>query len=192
MKLINKYYILRHGLTTYKIKNPELTYPPLAGNLTVKLSNKGKNQIKTVAKRLKKVGIDLIFSSDFYRTKQTAEIVAKTLNIKKISFDKRLRDVNLGIYHGRPKTTFYRDFPINSKNRFNKKPKNGESWNNVKKRMLNILREIERKYKRRKILIVSHGDPLWLLEGAVENLSLAKLLKKRKNNPVELGELREL
>lgn len=192
MKLKNRYFLLRHGETIYKAKKKEFTYPPLPKNIAVKLSNKGKKQIKVTAKKLKKAGIDLIFSSDFSRTKQTAKIVDKELGIGKVYFDKRLRDVNLGIYHGRLIKDFYRDFPVDSKNRFNKKPKKGETWNEVRKRMLSVFKEIERRYKRKTILIVSHGDPLWLLEGAIKNWPIAKLLRERQNNYIKVGELRQL
>ena len=191
-KLRNRYFILRHGETVYKVRKEEFTYPPLPKNIAVKLSNKGKKQIKTAAKKLKKAGIDLIFSSDFSRTKQTAKIVANELGINKVYFDKRLRDVNLGIYHGGLLKYFYRDFPTHSKNRFNKKPEKGESWNEVRKRMLSVFKDIERKYKRKTILIISHGDPLWLLEGAIKNWLTAKLLKERQNNHIRVGEFRKM
>jgi broad specificity phosphatase PhoE len=192
MKLRNHYFILRHGQTIYQAKKERFTYPPLSENIAVKLTNKGEKQIKIAAKSLKKTGIDLIFSSDFFRTRQTSKIVAKKLGIKKITLDKRLRDINLGIYHGGLEKDFYRDFPSEAKDRFNKKPKKGESWNEVIKRMLGVLREIERKYKEKKILIVSHGDPLWLLEGTVKNWSETKLLKHRKIDYIKVGELRQL
>ena len=168
-------------------------YPPFPESPPIKLTKKGQKQIKVVAKKLKKSGIDLIFSSDFFRTRQTAKIVAEGLN-KRIHFDKRLRDVNLGIYRGGPKRDFYRDFPIHSKNRFNKKPPKGESWRDCQKRMLNFLKDIDKRFKGKTILIISHGDPLWLLEGAVKNWSLGKLLKIKsgKIGIIKTGEFRKL
>ena len=193
MKLKNKYFILRHGQTIYQTKNKEFIYLPLPKNAVVKLTSKGEKQIKIAAKKLKKAGINLIFSSDFFRTRQTAEIVAKELRLE-VNFDKRLRDVNLGIYHGGPKKDYYRDFPIHSKNRFNKKPTKGESWLDCQKRMLNFLKSLDKRFKGKTILIISHGDPLWLLEGAVENWSLEKLLKIKsgKIGIIKTGEFRNL
>lgn len=200
-KLNNQYFILRHGQTTQQTKKKEFTYnwpdkPP------VKLTRIGEKQIKTVAKKLKNnppssrpAGlrrarkINLIYSSDTFRTKQTAEIIAKELGLK-INFDKRLRDINLGIYHGRPKKEFYQDFPVLSK-RFYKRPKKGESWVDCRKRTLNFLKEIDTKHKNKKILIISHGDPLWLLEGAVKGWSNQELLQS-KDSYIKVGELRKL
>ena len=194
MKLKNKYFILRHGQTIYQTqKKKDFAYPPFPERPAIKLTKEGQKQIKIAAKKLKKAGINLIFSSDFFRTRQTAKIMAEGLN-KRIHFDKRLRDVNLGIYHGGPKKDFYRDFPIHSKNRFNKKPPKGESWRDLQKRMLNFLKNIDKRFKGKTILIISHGDPLWLLEGAVKNWSLGKLLKIKsgKIGIIKTGELRRL
>ncbi len=192
MKLKNKYFILRHGHTVYQIEKEEFVYPSLSKNMAIELSEKGKKQIKILAKRLKEIKINLIFSSDFLRTKQTAEITAKETGVNKINFDKRLRDINLGVYHGKPKKDYYHDFPIkDSKKRFSMKPKKGESWNDVRKRILNFLRETEKKHRGKKILIVSHGDPLWLLEGMAKNWPRKKKILFRKNNLIKKGELRK-
>lgn len=187
-KLKNKYYILRHGQTIYQTKKKDWTYPR-GPKVKVGLTQKGKNQIKAVAKKLKKSGIDLIYSSDFFRTRQTAKIVIKKLGIKKIKFDKRLREVDLGIYQGGRKEDFRRDFP-SGKTMFSKRPKKGESWKNVQKRVLSFLKELERKYKEKTILIIGHGNPLWLLESKVKGLLAVSFIKNRKDNYIQPGELR--
>lgn len=203
LKLRNKYFILRHGQTIYQTKKKKFVYPR-PKRFLVPLTEKGKNQIKIAAKKLKKEKIDLIYSSDFLRTRQTAEIIAKELGLKinpvrkrgflnGVNFDKRLRDVNLGIYHGKTKEEFYRDYLRGSKERFYQKPKGGESWNDVKRRMLSFIKEIDKKYKNKNILIISHGDPLWLLEGAIKGLTNEKLLKEKYKKPFpEVGELKKL
>lgn len=186
----NQYFILRHGQTIYQTKKRKFAYhwpdkPP------VKLTKKGEEQIKKAAKKLEDSKIGLIISSDIHRTRRAAEIVAKELGLK-IYFDERLRDINLGIYHDKRKEEFYRDFP-DSKRRFIQKPKKGESWNDVKKRLLVFIKEVERKYKNKKILIVSHGDPLWLLEGIMKSSSDKELLKEIfRGNYIKVGELRKL
>lgn len=190
-KLQNTYFILRHGRTIYQTKKKNYIYP-LPDNFTVSLTKGGKEEIKKSVQKLKKERIDFIYSSDFFRTRQTARIAAKELGIKKIIFDKRLRDVNLGIWHGRLKNEFYLNFPRNSINRFYKRPKSGESWFDVQKRMLKFLKETDKKHKEKNILIVSHGDPLWLLEGTIKNWSPRKFIKTSKPNFIKPGELRKL
>lgn len=186
----NQYFTLRHGQTTQQTKGKKFTYkwpdiPP------VKLTKKGEAQIRKAAKKLKKEKIDLIYSSDIYRTRQTSQIVAKELKLE-VSFNKRLRDINLGIYHGKLKEGFYKDFP-DRKKRFYMRPEQGESWNDCKERMLNFIKDLEKKHKNKTILIISHGDPLWLLSGAVKGFSSKRLLKELFNgNFVQVGELRKI
>jgi isoleucyl-tRNA synthetase len=100
----------------------------------------------------------------------------------------------MGIYHGGPRKDFYRDFPTHSKNRFNEKPPKGESWRDLQKRILKFFENINERFKGKTILIISHGDPLWLLEGAVKNWSFEKLLKIKINrvNFIKVGELRKI
>ena len=190
MKFKNKYYILRHGQTIYQTKKRKTVYPK-NDNPKVHLTEKGRRQVRASANKLKSVGIELIYSSDFYRARQTAKIVAKELGFKKINFDQRLRDVNLGIYHGGKKEVFYRDFPSGI-SRFSKRPKNGENWSDVQKRVIAFMRELEKKYKGKVILIVSHGDPLWLLERKVKKLPSFDFIRATKLNYIQPGELRRL
>lgn len=191
MKLRNKYFILRHGETIYQTKKKDFTYPPHSRERPViKLTKKGEKQIRFIAKKLKKEKIYLIFASDVYRTRQTAKIVAKELGLK-VNFDRKLRDVNLGIYRGRRKTELYQAFS-DVKLRFDRRIPKGESWQGCQKRMLNFLKDIDKKFKRKTILIISHADPLWLLEGAVKDWSFKKLLKIKTSrvNFIKTGELR--
>ena len=188
----NRYFILRHGETLYQSKLKEKIYPRVK-TTSVGLTEKGKATIEALVQKLRKNKIDLIFSSDFLRTRETAEIIAKEIGIK-INFDKKLRDVDVGIYHGRSKEEFYKDFPAEKiKERFYKKPKKGENWLNCRKRMINFLKDIDRKYQNKNILVVSHGDPLWLLEGTMKGLSDDRLVKlKLQGELIKTGELRKL
>lgn len=176
MRIKNHYIILRHGQTIYQTRKKNFCYPH-PENPPIKLTEKGVKETKKSAKLLKKAKIDLIFSSDFPRTCQTAEILAKELGLK-ITFDKRLRDVNIGIYHAKPKKDLWQDFPRYSEKRFFQAQPKGESWLECQKRIVGFLKEIDRKYQGKTILIVSHGDPLWLLEGAVRGLKVKELIRR--------------
>lgn len=56
------------------------------------LSEKGRDQARKVSERLKKEQVDMIYSSDLKRAKETAKIINKFHNAK-INFDSRLRDM---------------------------------------------------------------------------------------------------
>jgi len=185
----NKYFILRHGQTAYQAKKKKIFYD-WPGLSSFPLTEKGKKKIKKAAKKLKNKKIDLIYASDTLRARQTAEIVAKELGLK-INFDQRLRDINLGIYQGREKKEFLKDFPVSSA-RFEKKVPGGESWSDIKKRVIDFIKDVESKNKGKTILIVSHGDPLWLLEGAMKGLSNQELLEEHKKNFIKAAKMRRV
>lgn len=183
----NHYFLLRHGeaLSNQRLIIscwPEKFYNPL--------TKKGEKQTKKASQKLKKENIDLIFSSDLNRTRQAAEIVSKELNLP-IYFDKRLREINSGIFKGRPIIEYEKIFS-KEEEKFSKRPPKGESWNDVRKRMLDFLKELEKKHKNKNILIISHGDPLWLLEGKLRGFNQKDFLEKGKAIYPKVGELRKL
>jgi len=177
----NNYFLLRHGRTVYQEEKSEFNYPsPEVPPISV--SKTGKEQVKESTKSLVDKNIDLIFSSDFFRTRQTAKIAAEILGIKKINLDKRLRDINLGAMHGRPKKE-YGAFFEGEEQKFDKRPEGGESWDDVKERVKNLIDELERRYKDKNILLISHGDPLWLLAGTLRGFKTDKEFLDSRKQP---------
>jgi len=194
MKLKNTYYLLRHGETNCHVKMPGFLYPKwLATGPDIRLTDKGKDQIRKSAKELKNKKIDFIYSSDFFRTRQSSKIISDFLNIK-INLDKKLRDINLGTYYGRKKEEFYKDFPLdNVKERFAKKPTKGESWNELRKRVKSFLEEIEKRHQDKNILIVSHGDTLWMLGGIIRKMTNKEMIEEILGKGyIKMGELRKI
>lgn len=183
----NKYFLLRHGEALSNKKRiiscwPEKIYCPL--------TPKGKKQIKKSAEKLKNKKIDLIFSSDLLRTQQTAGIVAGELRIKP-RYDKRLREFNVGIFNGRPIKEVRHSFDKEI-DRFKIRPPGGENYTDVRKRMFEFLKDINKKYSKKTILIISHELPLTTLVGAVKDFSNQEILKYRKKSKIKVGELRKL
>jgi isoleucyl-tRNA synthetase len=185
----NKYFILRHGETAYQAKKKKIIYD-WPGLSSFPLTEKGTKKIKKIVKKLKNKKIDVIYSSDTLRAKQTAKIVANELGLG-IHFDPRLRDINLGIYQGREKKEFLNDFPPNL-GRFQKRVPGGESWSDIKKRAIDFIKDVDKKHNGKIILVVSHGDFLWLLEGIMEGLTDTRLLKEYKKNSIKPGQLRKI
>ncbi len=182
MHLKNHYFLLRHGRTVYQERKKGFIYPSLRKQESIGLIPESKRKLKKTAGKIVRDKIDLIYSSDIYRVRQTAGIVAQRLGLK-INFDKRLRDTGHGIYSGRTKEEFYRVFP-DPKKRFKAKTGGVESWNEVKKRAASFLKDIDKKYKNKNILVASHGDVLWLLEGIIKRMTEQRLLDEifvRKN-----------
>lgn len=186
----NTYFLLRHGQTTYQLKKEKIIYP-WPENEPILLTEEGKKQIGIVAEKLKKEKINLIFSSDITRARQTARIIAQEFKVKVI-FDKRLREINVGIFRGK-RTKEYHNYFSSPEEILWKTPPQGENLINCQKRIFDFFKEIDKKYKDKKILIISHGDPLWLLEGKIKGLSNEELLKQKfQGKDIKTAEIRKL
>ena len=188
----NNYFILRHGQTIHQTKKRGIIYGWPDDEPPCELTDVGRKQVEKAAEGLKDKKIDLIFSSDILRTRQTAGIVAKILGLKVISYDRRLRDINWGVYQGKSVARAWAYYK-NPRLKFEKAPPEGESWLDVQKRVVSVIKDLEEKYKNKNILIISHQDPLWLLEGWFLGLSQNKMLiQKVIGKAIKTGEYRHL
>ena len=192
----NKYYILRHAEAENITKGLYSSWPE---KKPLSLTKKGKRQAQKIAKILKEKNIDLIFSSDLKRCKETAEIIAKELGLKVI-YDKKLREIDQGELNGKPTKEAGRFWDPENKlsvfeftlRRIKIPAPKGESFLDVRKRMLNFVKELERKYQNKKILIISHESPLLMLETATKGLDEKETAKFRERKKIQLGELRKI
>jgi broad specificity phosphatase PhoE len=165
MKINNKYIFLRHGQTSHQAdpKKRILNYPKNQNRLF--LSAMGKKQIFRAAKILEKKKINIIYCSPLPRTRQSCGIISKIIKVP-VFFDKRLMDINMGIFHGRSQLES-RNYFISEKPRFKKRSPQGESWNDVIKRAGDFLKDVEGRNGGKTILVISHADPIWFLAGIV-------------------------
>lgn len=195
MKLKNKYYLLRHGKNNHQAEKPDIIYCFPDNDPPCFLIEEGIEQAKKAGEMLKDKNIDMIFCSDILRTRQTAKIVVEIIgfDLNKIIYDLRLRDLNWGVLGGRNKSEAWAFHNQDIVNEFDLTPPQGESWGDCLNRILSVLNEIENNFQGKNILIVSHGDPLWLLEGYVKGLSKEELGKRRRiEKTLEPGEIRIL
>ncbi|MDP3991008.1 MAG: class I tRNA ligase family protein [Candidatus Nealsonbacteria bacterium] len=183
----NNYYFLRHGESLKNIKKVNSCWPE---TIKYPLTKKGKKQIEKAAKELKNKKIDLIFSSDLLRTKQTAEIIAKELKAKVI-YDQSLRDYNVGIFNNQSPKKIW-EYVVENNNIFYKKAPRGESWTDLKKRMFQFIKKVDKKYSDKNILIISHEGPLSLLEASLKGTDNKEFLNWRKDLSIKVGELRRV
>ena len=165
----NSYFLMRHGETDTNLKNLVSTTIGSGSHLT----EKGKNETVVVGELLKKEGVDIVFISPFNRTKETAEIIKDILNLKdeNIIVDERLGEIKVHSYEGKNWMEYHNDFPKTSEY-FDKAKDGDESYKDVKIRTTNFLFEIEAKYKNKKILIITHGGPAWLMVASAKMLNI--------------------
>ena len=186
----NKYFLVRHTECMSNIKKIS-SYNWEKEDI---LTKTGIKQAENLANKLKNYKIDLIFCSPFTRTKQTLEIINKELKIdsKKIFFDKKLVDNNFGISDGKHYDEYHKLFS-SEESYFETLVPYGENYADVKKRVSIFLKKVESKYKNKKILIVSHGFPLRMLELVAMDLNIKECIKHlRDSHFVQREEIRPL
>lgn len=174
-KLKNEYYILRHG---HSEKNSDGDKPEIVSSRLeddkYHLTQKGIDQTKKVAKELKKMGgVDVIITSPLIRAKETAKIIADELGVK-LETDSAIVEINHGSFcEGKSEHVceIYNNNPG-----WETKTPDGEDWGDVRRRMSRFMCQLDEKYNGKRILIVSHGDPLWLLETFTRGLSKEEVL----------------
>ena len=174
----NKYFVMRHGEAESNAANVISTRVENRTHLT----EKGKVEAIATAEKLLSEKIDVIFSSDFIRTTETAEIVANKIGIpkEKIIYDARLREVNAGDFDGR-NIHEYRSYFSSFGERYTKRPANGETLLEVKQRIMNVLEEVDTKYSGKTILFVTHENPAFMALSGSLGLNIEESVAMRNS-----------
>ena len=184
-------FLARHGLASHNIKNLTTFDWRSKEDEENNLLPKGEKEAKFSARKLEKEKIDLIISSPSLRCRQTAEIFAEELGLEnsrptppkrsggrlvpmdietaKIKIEDDLHDIEMGKYVGVPREDFFKDFP-DFESRLLMPEGSGENIRDLRKRIMAVFRKIIKEYPTGNILILSHGDPLWILNAAWEGI----------------------
>lgn len=164
----NSYLILRHGQSFANIAGIILSELEEGKKEEYTLSPRGEEEVHRSVLRAQEAGILneklLIVSSPFSRCRKTAEIAKEVLKIdQEILFDNRLRERWFGDWEKTPNVNYQRVWDEDRKN-----PDHTiaqvESANDVQKRTMALIADLERTYQGKTILFVSHGDTLQIMQ----------------------------
>ncbi len=171
--------VIRHGLTEINKRgkiNGQIPDDPL--------SQEGIEQAEKAAPLLP-ADITRIYTSDFLRTRQTADILNASLHAELV-LDPDLREVNVGSFVGNSwkeveamtgKDIFNEEF---KKQIYNFRPQGGESAKDVRSRVERSMRAIKENDSEKSVLVVTSGGIIrmlyWIYKhqtlDAIENLSV--------------------
>ena len=180
----NDFYVVRHGEAESNIIGIDTCKDQTQQKYG--LTELGISTVK--ANAIKYDDFDLIFTSPFRRTKETAALFSKTARCKIIE-DERLRENDCGIFDGEKyeKTTAF--IKENFEDGLDLTFPDGESIRDVKKRLKDFFLDINQKHNGKKILIVSHGSPInfifQMMRGEQVRFALESPLPE-KGRPVRL------
>ena len=183
----NEFYIIRHGEANHNVMCIEESEMDPTNHLT----ELGKSQVEDT-KTKANVDFDIIVSSPYLRTRETAEIMA---NGKEVLIDEHFREIELGIYNKQKGSKIFEDLGI-SYLKFKTKIGGGESHGEVMDRMMRGIYDLDEKYTNKKILIVTHGAPMRMATAGGELWTEEEVIKDELSNDTKLyprnAELRKL
>ncbi|MFH1099225.1 MAG: class I tRNA ligase family protein [Candidatus Uhrbacteria bacterium] len=161
----NRFLLMRHGEAESNVDGIVSTQPAMSDRYL--LTTEGRARVAAAAEQLKGAGITKVIASSFARVRETAEIVADAIGYLRgdIVYDDRLREIDLPDFDGKLCAEHHAMFP-STRDRFIKKVGENETWDDLARRMLLALRDIDAQYEGETILVCSHGDPLFLLAWA--------------------------
>ena len=145
--------LVRHGETDWNAEGR------LQGHTDTPLNDYGRRQAAALADDLARDGIDVVYSSDLARARETAEIVAARLGLA-VLLDPGLREKNWGSWEGL--TPMERDAVDYV----------GESTEEHRERTLRALRAIAERNPGRRVLVVTHGGSMRRVQAAVTGMAL--------------------
>ena len=153
-------YLIRHGQSA---GNAEGRF---GGHGPTPLSDLGVQQAERTAKVLAKEGIDVIYSSDLVRAVQTAEPLAKLLDIP-INTSEAFRERHVGVLQGltfdESRQQYPDDYYALINRNINHVITGGESYRQLLRRITGELRTILRSHPREKVAIFSHTGAICYL-----------------------------
>lgn len=163
MKLI----IIRHGETEQNVKKI------MQGQIHGKLTKKGINQAKSVARKFKNEKIDAIYSSDLRRAVHTTREIAKFHKVP-IYYTKELRERNAGIFNGRHSDHYHVAQKNSGLPNIAFRAKGGESTIDTKRRLERFSKKLNKEYKDKTVLLVTHGIAIKCLASIYLGMPLDK------------------
>jgi 2,3-bisphosphoglycerate-dependent phosphoglycerate mutase len=153
-------YLIRHGQSD---GNAEGRF---GGHGPTPLSELGKEQAEKTAKLLAKEGVNVIYSSDLFRAVETAEPLAKLLDLS-INSTEAFRERHVGVLEGltfdESKNSFPKDYYALVNRDIRHVITEGESYRQLLRRVTAKLNEVTREHQGERIAIFSHTGVICFL-----------------------------
>ena len=187
-QLRNRYFLLRHGQSEANELGRIASSPDTAVT-HFGLTQTGRGQIAASIRqhRNQLKDVDQVFTSDFRRTRETAEIAAALLNAT-VNESIPLRERGFGRLDGQSDQKYQLVWSADAEDATHRQW-GVESVATVARRMCGFVRKLDQSSDDRTYLIVSHGDPLQILLTSALGRDLRQ---HRQIEPLSTAELRPL
>lgn len=154
-----RFILVRHGETPASLERR------FAGSTDVELTDAGREQARALARRLRPVRIDVMYSSPLKRCLQTAEPITEVTGRKPVIAEE-IHECRFGDWENLTLAEILESSSDEIQRWLADEtvcPPGGESWQQVGERVMRWWRETAERYDGRTVLAVMHGGPiLWL------------------------------
>jgi broad specificity phosphatase PhoE len=167
--------LVRHGETDW---NRDRRFQ---GHADPPLNEKGRRQARALAEELAGGAIDIVYTSDLARARETAEIVAARLDTEVVAL-RELREIDVGEWQGLTWTEIEERFPEGAGNwhEHGQGWVSGESYEQLGERILGALRRIAADHPAQRVLIVGHGGTVRATRAFIEGVSVAESRRRSR------------
>jgi glucosyl-3-phosphoglycerate phosphatase len=165
-------WLVRHGETTWN------SMGWIQGHVdAARLTRLGRRQARSAAERLGTEPISAVVSSDLYRARRTASVIAQR-SACEVRTDRRLRERCFGIAQGVPSTRIgpavsgiHDGYVVDEHSR----APGGESLHDVHVRCSSFLRSLYERPEDGNVVVVAHGGSIRMLRALVARVELRGL-----------------
>lgn len=149
-----EFCLFRHGETNWNVKGIIKGQMDDSGTI---FTENGLKQLRWAAERISEHAVQAIFSSDLYRTAETAKYINKELQVP-LYFSSAFRGLNMGEYQGRSMKEFLHNKEVMTAfSDYDYVIPGGESINQLLERFCGGLKYIRDTFSYDKVLIIAHG-----------------------------------
>src|SRR5580700_3747931 len=187
-RLANRFSVMRHGQSKANVAGIIVSRIENDRRGDYGLTKLGREQALAAARGCGLPRDMVICSSDFSRARQTAEIVRAQLGASKVIIAEALRERCFGQWEGSATGNYARVWTADETD-----PEHAgggvESAAAVLDRTTALIADLERRYSGRDILLVSHGDPVQILQAGFLRIDPSR---HRSLPAFETAEIRQL
>ena len=186
--LDNRYFVMRHGRSKANELGLIISRPEHGLSGDYGLCSAGQAQALQAVQHTTLGNDTVIYTSDFSRAVETAEIVRAHLKTSPVKTSPALRERSFGNYEKTSHENYQHVWQLDATDPSHTH-KAVESVSHVTDRVTDFIKKLESFYSNKAILLVSHGDTLQILQTAFQKLDGAK---HRSLPHLETAEIREL
>jgi broad specificity phosphatase PhoE len=167
--------LVRHGETDW---NRDRRFQ---GHADPPLNDKGREQANALAQELAAEGIELVYTSDLARARETAEIVGARLGANVLLL-RELREIDVGEWQGLTWPEIERRYPegVRSWHERGHGWESGETYDELGERVVAALRCIAAEHPEQRVLVVGHGGTIRATRAFIEGVSVVESRSRRR------------